>query len=283
MFSIMKGISQVSRCIFNITVPNEASYSRICYNQTRNYSAASKRFYKKTGILRSDGKFEVTLDQRRLKTPKGAVFSVESEPLALAVATEWDTQKDTIQRSKMHLTTLCNTVIDNPNNSTKYDIVNYITDYLDTDTVLFQANDEEELLKFQINEWDPVIEWFNNRFNVNIQKSVQMDLPLVSENDKATLRKHLMSHNFAAVNGFMYGVDTLKSVVLTLACTERFISTEKAVLLSRLEEEYQTGHWGRVEWAHDLSQQSLQARLSAVVLFVYFNSQFHSSQAKTTR
>lgn len=80
--------------------------------------------------------------------------------------------------------------------------------------------------------------------------------------------------------GFMYGVDTLKSVVLTLACTERFITPEKAVLLSRLEEEYQTGHWGRVEWAHDLNQQDLQTRLSAVVLFVYFNSQTQSKKLK---
>lgn len=39
----------------------------------------------------------------------------------------------------------------------------------------------------------------------------------------------------------MYAVDTIKSVILTLACAERFIGPEKAVLLSRLEEEYQVG------------------------------------------
>lgn len=36
-------------------------------------------------------------------------------------------------------TTLCNTAIDNPNNFTKYDIVKYIAEYMDTDTVLFQS------------------------------------------------------------------------------------------------------------------------------------------------
>lgn len=78
----------------------------------------------------------------------------------------------------------------------------------------------------------------------------------------------------------MYGVDTLKSVILTLAATERYLTPEKAVLLSRLEEEYQSGRWGRVEWAHDLNQQELQSRLSAVVLFVYFNSQSLKIQEK---
>jgi ATP synthase F1 complex assembly factor 2 len=66
-------------------------------------AASRKRFYKNTGILRGEGKFEVTLDQRKLKTPKGNPFIVESEPLALAVATEWNSQKGNITRSKMHL------------------------------------------------------------------------------------------------------------------------------------------------------------------------------------
>jgi len=34
-------------------------------------------------------------------------------------------------------------------------------------------------------------------------------------------------------------VEALKSVILTIACVERFLDVEKAVLLSRLEEEYQ--------------------------------------------
>ncbi|CAG9838093.1 unnamed protein product [Diabrotica balteata] len=249
-------------------------------NYYRQYATPPKRFYKNTGILRSDGKFEITLDQRKLKTPKGNIFAVESEALALAVATEWNSQKDKIVRSKMHLTTLCNTTMDNPNNLTKYDIANYIVNYLDTDTVLFQANEDEELFRFQVQEWDPIIQWFNEKYGVHLKKSVQMDIPTANEKDKTQFLKHLMSHNFAAVNGFMYGVDTLKSVVLTMASTERFISPEKAVLLSRLEEEYQSGRWGRVEWAHDLSQQDLQARLSAVVLYVYFNSQNNSIQSK---
>lgn len=53
--------------------------------------------------MRSEGKYEITLDQRKLKTPKGNLFSVESEPLAIAVATEWNSQKEHIIQSKMHL------------------------------------------------------------------------------------------------------------------------------------------------------------------------------------
>lgn len=56
--------------------------------------------------MRSEnGKFEITLDQRKLKTPKGNLFVVDNEPLALAVATEWNSQKNNIIRSNMHLVT----------------------------------------------------------------------------------------------------------------------------------------------------------------------------------
>ena len=37
----------------------------------------------------------------------------------------------------------------------------------------------------------------------------------------------------------MFGVDTVKSVILTLAASERVITVEEAVSLSRLEEEFQ--------------------------------------------
>lgn len=53
--------------------------------------------------MESGGKFEVILDQKKLKTPKGNIFAVESKPLALAVALEWNSQKDKILQSKMHL------------------------------------------------------------------------------------------------------------------------------------------------------------------------------------
>lgn len=62
---------------------------------------------------------------------------VHSEPLALGVASEWDSQKDTIDRATMHLTAMVNTAVDNPNNLTKIDIVNYLINYIQTDTVLY--------------------------------------------------------------------------------------------------------------------------------------------------
>lgn len=53
----------------------------------RNFQIAAslpKKFYKNAGVLNCDGKYEITLDSRKLKTPNGDVFNVTNEPLAIA-------------------------------------------------------------------------------------------------------------------------------------------------------------------------------------------------------
>lgn len=67
------------------------------------FPATRKRFYRNTGIIQNEKQWEVTLDQRRLKTPNGRVLIANSEPLARAIAAEWDAQKDIIVQPTMHL------------------------------------------------------------------------------------------------------------------------------------------------------------------------------------
>lgn len=49
------------------------------------------------------GLFEINLDRRKLKTPCRKLFTVPNEALAIAVATEWDAQKDMLKFYTMHL------------------------------------------------------------------------------------------------------------------------------------------------------------------------------------
>lgn len=234
--------------------------------------AAIKRFYKKTGVLQGDGKFEITLDHRKLKTPTGTLFAVESEPLAYAIAQEWDAQSGDIERTSMILTALSNTVIDNPNHLTKLDIINFLLHYAETDTVLFHDASQPKLLQLQEEQWNPVVDWFNERYHTKLERTVDISPPAFPENAKMQIVNHLKSYDLPALHGIQFAVETLKSIVLAFACIDRHLTPEKAVLLSRLEEEYQLGFWGRVEWAHDMTQQDLQARLSAAVYHVHCHS-----------
>jgi len=44
------------------------------------------------------------------------------------------------------------------------------------------------------------------------------------------------------------------------------------VLLARLEEDFQSNQWGRVEWSHDISQEDAQARVAAAALLTQLSS-----------
>ncbi|KAM6077987.1 ATP synthase mitochondrial F1 complex assembly factor 2 isoform 2-T2 [Theristicus caerulescens] len=100
--------------------------------------AERKRFYQNVSISQGEGGFEINLDHRKLKTPQAKLFTVPSEALAIAVATEWDSQKDTIKFYTMHLTTLCNTALDNPTQRNKMQLIRAAVKFLETDTVWYE-------------------------------------------------------------------------------------------------------------------------------------------------
>lgn len=237
---------------------------------------AKKRFYKDVALVNAGkGNFEILLDSKKLKTPNGAVFSVQSEPLALAVAHEWESQKDYVILSQMHLTGLCNTAIDNPTRATKYDLVDNILNFLETDTILYFSDNQAKLYERQIAEWQPIIDWFSERHKVSISPSTSIYLsPKESSEAKEVVRRHLLSYNFEAVHGFTFGIDAIKSIFLMCAIVDKQLTVEEAVKRSRLEVDYQVEHWGNVEWAHDIELHDNMARVAAAELFI----QCHTSQ-----
>ncbi|KAG7166247.1 ATP synthase mitochondrial F1 complex assembly factor 2-like [Homarus americanus] len=199
-------------------------------------------------------------------------YEVPNYGLALAIAHEWVAVKEKIHPSFMHLTGLANTVIDNPSYQTKWDVINKTLDYMDTDTVLFRDDRSDEFIQLQAKEWDPVLDWFNTKFEVNLKPCGGLLGANIPPPAREAIRRYLLSYNMWAANGFLYGVEAVKSVILTIAAAERKISAERAVTLSRLETNYQTSHWGAVEWAHDLEKYDLESRFSAALLFIHFNT-----------
>jgi len=140
--------------------------------------------------------------------------------------------------------------------------------FLDNDTLLCRE-ENEALAEEQRQRWDPVVKWFCERHGVDVEPSSSILGPVISENTRAELFKHFHSYDFWALNGIMYSVETVKSLIVALACIDRLLGVEEGVRLTTLETEFQTRHWGRVEWAHDVDICELQSRFSAAVLFVH--------------
>jgi len=239
-----------------------------------------KRFYKNVSVVQNNGQFEINLDHRKLKTPLGNTFQIESEPLALAVANEWMSQKDQVVLSQMHINGLCNTCLDDPMKASKEDLVDHVLGYLGTDTVLFYSEEPPALVELQKEKWSPVILWFRERFGVDVYPRQDISSISISQDDRASLERQLMSYSWTALQGFSFGVEAIKSLILGLAVLERRLTVEEAVKLTRLELEFQTNHWGTVEWAHDLELHDTTSRLAAAVLFVNFNNTNYTTKTK---
>ncbi|KAG8542377.1 hypothetical protein GDO81_029909, partial [Engystomops pustulosus] len=239
-----------------------------------------KKFYQNVSIAQGEGGYEINLDHRKLKTPQGKLFTVPSEPLAIAVATEWDSQRDTIKFFTMHLTTLCNTALDNPTQRNKEQLIKSSLKFLDTDTVCYRVEEPPGLVELQTNEWDPVLKWAENRYDVVIGSSTSIMGPDIPDKTRDVFHRHLASYNSWSLLGIEFMITQLKSFILSMCLVDRFLTVQKAVLLSRLEEEYQIQHWGSVEWAHDYDLQEIQARTAAGTLFVHLCSSSSTSKHK---
>ena len=110
--------------------------NKIC--RTLNF-AERKRFYQDVTVYQQpseDGsQFGIHLDHRKLRTPQKKLFLVPSEGLAVVVSQEWGAQQHIVQPPFMHITTLCNTVIDNPLKVERETRVDALLSYLDSDTI----------------------------------------------------------------------------------------------------------------------------------------------------
>merc|ERR1712004_19385 len=250
------------------------SFSRIGIVRRKYCTKDPKRFYKNVSITVAEGGgYEVNLDQRKLRTPSGTLFKVPNEALATAVAQEWISQKDTIKRHNMLMTLLCNTAIDNPTQRDKGTVADGMLEFLETDTVCFQLDEPPELAELQSIEWDPLLHWIQERYDVKIKATKGIAMPDIPIETMHTFKQHLISYNSWALAGYQQAVEAVKSFVIATALIDSFIGVEKAIALSRLETEFRVAKWGNVEEHHDMELLGLRARLASAVLFVHLNSQ----------
>ncbi|VDP06824.1 unnamed protein product [Soboliphyme baturini] len=228
-----------------------------------------KRFYRYVDVAQNDKKqYLVSLDGRRIKTPLGNLFTVASEPLALAVMQEWDSQMFRVDMNRMHLTSLCITAIDNVANQTTDNIVDEILKFFDNDTLFFMCLRPEGLSELQKWRWGTMIDWAKVIINVHA--------------DYDTIMRYFSAYGFDALIGCSYAAEVLKSVLLLLALMEGRITVEEAVDLTTLEQQFQMKTWGRVEWAHDVEFHEMCSRLGAAMTFIYFSTNSQSTSKVST-
>lgn len=232
-----------------------------------------KRFYKQVSIVESSQsptKYEILLDQRKLKSPLGNLVTIENEFLALALAQEWNQQLKKIDLSSMHLNSLINTLIDNPLKLTKHQIIEKIMYFLDWDTVLYRSDHPEDFRQLQMKSWDPIISFINEQFQTNFQSTYDLNVKdLIEKNDRNSIEKYLLNFDQSSLSIFLFIVEQLKSILLTICLIKQFCPVEHIASLSRLETEFQISRWTNVEYYHDYEIMDICSKISAAYLIFY--------------
>lgn len=205
-----------------------------------------KRFYKTVAITRQGAGFSINLDGRAVKTPAKALLTLPTQALAEAVQREWEAQEEDVKPDAMPFTQLANTAIDRV--MVHHDLVaQEVAAFAGTDLLCYRAGEPEELIKRQEEIWGPYLKWANEALGAKLVTTsgimpIQQDksaLALFEEKVKAFDAFSLTALH-ELTNGF-------GSLVLALACIEKFQPFEEVLTASLIDHTFQEEQWGE-DW-----------------------------------
>ncbi len=122
-----------------------------------------------------------------------------------------------------------------------------LLDFAETD-LLFFFSDKPELLAWQKQKWQPIIEWAESLLNIKLKVTSGLAVPDNHDIIKA-LSKIFQEVNAKEFCCWYAAALNLRSVLLGLALIKNKLSANRAAELSALEELWQNEQWGEDEQA----------------------------------
>ena len=202
-----------------------------------------RRVYREVTITPVDRGWGVALDGRPLRTPAKQPLILPTEPLAAAIAAEWDAQPTEIRPATMPLFRLAATANDRAARQRDL-IVAETANYAGTDLVCYRADQPPALAARQHAVWQPLIDWASRRYGVALIVTSGI---LPARQPEATLRAFAAA--VAAQDDFrLTALHSLTaacgSLVIALALAEGRLDAEAAFAASQLDETFQIEAWG---------------------------------------
>lgn len=210
---------------------------------------AARRFYKLATALDVEGGHGVALDDRRLRTPKGAVFIAPTRALAEAIASEWDAQGEHIIPSSMPLTQLAFAALDHTANN-RDDIAVALAKYAETDLVSHRAASPEALAVRQSEKWDPLIEWGNARFQILFPVVEGIMAAPVAAESLLVFTDEIKKLDIFRATAAAQAITLAGSILIGFALIEGQLTAAHAFEAAALDELWSQERWGRDEEAY---------------------------------
>ncbi len=201
-----------------------------------------KRFYKAADVAKTDGGWAVQLDGRGLRTPMKSALAVPTEALARLIAQEWAAQGERIDPSTMPLTRQAHGAIDAaPAN--RETVLAEIVKYAGTDLLRHRA-EESALARRQAKAWDDHLRWAEAALGAHLPAVTGIMPVKASPQAFKALKAKAASYDDWQLTALMQATALTTSAVLGFALVEGRATAEDIFTASRVDEDYQTAHWG---------------------------------------
>lgn len=202
-----------------------------------------KRFYTAVSVEPAPEGFEVRLDGRTVRTPKGAKLALPTRALAEAVAAEWDAQGQTIEMAGMHVMRLANTALE-AIPAARTETADQVAQYAGSDLLCYFAEGPAELVERQARAWGPVLDRAEAELGltlVRVSGIVHREQPAQT---LAAVRALALALDDFRLAGLAFGAALFGSSLLAIAVLRGWLGGEAAFDLSRLDESFQEEQWG---------------------------------------
>ncbi len=206
-----------------------------------------KRFWTTADTAPADAGWQILLDRRPVRLPGGAVLQVPAEPLARAIAAEWQdagrAKGGDMTFADTPLTRLAGTaqqrIAPDP-----WPTIDAIARYGESDTLCYRAETPDSLVRREHERWQPWLDWVAAEYGAPL-RVVAGIAPLKQHRGSiAALRKAVAEFDAFGLAGLGVAVPALGSLVLGLALARGRLNPESAHALGALEELYQVEIWG---------------------------------------
>jgi chaperone required for assembly of F1-ATPase len=224
--------------------PDEAPRNPMRAAQANMRPQAVRRFYKKAEVAEEAGRFALSLDGRRARTPGRNLVAAQSRALMLKVAEEWQRQRETIDPSDMPLTRLLNSAIDGVAQTmaeTRADIVRYAG----SDLLCYRAEEPDTLVARQADAFDPVLRWAADSFGARFAVTTGLTHIAQPHATLAAIGAALDAYEDPIELAALSVMTTLTgSALLALAVARGFLTAEAAWQAAHVDEDFQAWRWG---------------------------------------
>ena len=203
-----------------------------------------RRFYKDVGMRKVDDGWQVMLDDRPLKTQRGAPQIVPGAALADLLAGEWREQGEELDTRRFVLRNLADFAIDivSPDRDAAID---KLLQYAATDTLCYRADPDEPLWRRQQELWEPMVTACEARHAIQLERISGIVHRQQPEISLAALRRRLESEDDFTLAALTTMASLAASLVVPLALLDN-PETDPAALFAaaNAEEDWQAELWG---------------------------------------